>query len=84
SYVPNSATGQVPLVDGVLQWQTPLLRPGESSRYSFLVEVGNGSSIVNDRYGVISAEGVSASGNPVVTPIIGGGYEILLPILTRP
>jgi uncharacterized repeat protein (TIGR01451 family) len=84
SYVPDSATGQVPLVDGVLQWQTPLLRPGESSRYSFLVEVGNGSSIVNDRYGVISAEGVSASGNPVVTPIIGGGYEILLPILTRP
>jgi len=83
SYVPNSITGGGLLVDDILVWQTPRLQPGEDSYYSFLVEVGKGSVVINDRYGVISAEGVSATGDPVVTAIIGGLQNIYLPALYK-
>jgi len=83
SYVPNSTTGGGLLVDGILTWRTPRLQPGEGSYYSFLVEVGRGSTVINDRYGVISAEGVSATGDPVVTSIIGGLGTIYLPALYK-
>jgi uncharacterized repeat protein (TIGR01451 family) len=83
SYVPDSATGGGILEDGILVWNTPLLQPGEDSYYTFQVEVGRGSEVINDRYGVISAEGVSATGDPVVTVIIGGIQNIYLPALHK-
>ena len=84
SYVPDSTSGGGILEDDILVWNTPLLQPGEDSYYTFQVEVGNGSEVINDRYGVISAEGVSATGDPVVTVIIGGIQNIYLPILSKP
>ena len=83
SHVPDSATGGGLLVDNILVWQTPRLQPGEGSYYSFLVEVGRASTVINDRYGVISAEGVSATGDPVVTTIIGGLHNTYLPVLSK-
>jgi len=83
SYVPNSTSGGGILEDGILVWNTPLLQPGEDSYYTFQVEVGRGSEVINDRYGVISAEGVSATGDPVVTAIIGGLQNIYLPALYK-
>jgi uncharacterized repeat protein (TIGR01451 family) len=84
SYVPDSATGGGLLVGDMLVWQVPVLEPGERQSLSFRVAVGRGSSVVNDQYGVVSAEGVSAKGTPVVTPIVGGQSVIYLPIIGKP
>lgn len=83
SYVPDSATGGGQLVGDTLTWQTPLLLPGESRNYSFQVEVGRGSVVINDRYGVMSAEGVAATGDPVFTTIIGGHQNTYLPAILK-
>jgi hypothetical protein len=45
--------------------------------------VGGGSEVVNEQCGVTSAEGVSATGLPVITDIIGGGGEIYLPLVLK-
>jgi uncharacterized repeat protein (TIGR01451 family) len=84
SYVPGSATGGGLFLEDGLVWQTTVLQPGESQEYTFRVEVGRGRFVVNDRYGVVSAEGVSARGTPVVTTIVGGQYDSFLPVIRKP
>ena len=57
------------LVGDQVQWELPVLGPGEKQTFTFKVKVNNGKEIVNDQYGVICSEGVSASGTPLITPI---------------
>jgi uncharacterized repeat protein (TIGR01451 family) len=72
TYVAGSGTAGAILADGQVRWQTPVLGPHESRNFSFRVTVGAGKEIVNDHYGVTSAEGISATGPPVTTTIRGG------------
>jgi len=65
-----------------VQWETSVLKPGESRTFAFQVTVGSGLEVVNDRYAVRCAEGVVAVGAPVVTRVTGGG-GIYLPLILR-
>jgi uncharacterized repeat protein (TIGR01451 family) len=71
TYVAGSGTGGASLVGGQVRWQTPVLGPHETRNFSFRVTVGPGKEIVNEHYGVTSAEGISATGPPVTTAIRG-------------
>jgi uncharacterized repeat protein (TIGR01451 family) len=82
TYVPNSATGGGRLVGDAVHWDWPLLASADHIAVSFQVTVEQGSEVVNRRYGVDSAEGVYALGQPVVTQIKGGGM-VFLPIVVR-
>jgi uncharacterized repeat protein (TIGR01451 family) len=81
TYVPNSATGGGKLVGDAVHWDWPLLESADHIAVSFQVTVEQGSEVVNSRYGVVSAEGVFALGQPVVTQIKGG--MVFLPIVVR-
>jgi len=83
-YVPNSASAGGTEIGGQVQWKLPVLDPGESRTVTFLVAVGTGQTVINDRYGVRSAEGVFHLGQPVVTHIVGGRGNVYLPVITRP
>ena len=50
--------------------------------FSFRVVVNSGSVVINAAYGVSSAEGVMATGLPLVTPIRGG--YVFLPVIVKP
>ena len=63
--------------------ETADLQPGESKFYIFKVLVGQPREVVNDQYGVVSAEGVSAQGDPVITPVDIQGGIIYLPALFK-
>jgi uncharacterized repeat protein (TIGR01451 family) len=67
SYVNGSATAGGQLVGDLVHWVFPLLEPGETRNFSFRVKVLEGTGVLNDRYRVSSAEGVSATGAPVYT-----------------
>jgi uncharacterized repeat protein (TIGR01451 family) len=67
SYVYGSATAGGQLMGDQVHWTFPLLTPGETRDFSFRVKVLEGTGVLNDRYRVSSAEGVSASGAPVYT-----------------
>lgn len=82
AYVDGSATGGGLLAGDELRWKIPVLDPGETRTFSFRVLVGGGIEIVNEHYGVTSAEGVGAVGSPVTTKIRGGA--MFLPIVHRP
>ncbi|MGB3715888.1 MAG: hypothetical protein WA996_15785 [Candidatus Promineifilaceae bacterium] len=84
TYVADSATGGGDLVGDELFWYVPLLLPGEKQDVAFTVKVGGGSVVVNDSYGVSSAEGISALGAPVVTQIFGGFRFVYLPVIEKP
>jgi hypothetical protein len=62
---------------------TLALDAGKKRPFSFPATVGGGSEVVNEQCGVTSAEGVSATGLPVITDIIGGGGEIYLPLVLK-
>ncbi len=83
TYLTASASGDGAYADGLVRWDLPVLKAGASRSFEFSVVPGEGSSISNDRYGVRSAEGVSAVGAPVVTQIAGGGGQIYLPLVLR-
>lgn len=69
SYVPGSANPAGQIVGDQLQWQWPALAQEGSKTFTFRVIVNGGDAIVNDDYSVNSADGVSASGPPVVTVV---------------
>ncbi len=81
SFVANSATANGLLSGDQVQWLIPLLDPGQSKELSFRVIVRSGPVITNGNYWVNSAEGASAQGAPVVTPVIGGG--LYLPLIIK-
>ena len=60
-----------------------MLNPGESRAVSFRVSVLGGTRVVNDRYAVRCAEGVTGVGAPVITPIGMPSGEVYLPLLLR-
>jgi uncharacterized repeat protein (TIGR01451 family) len=82
SYVPGSATSGGQLVGDQVRWEFPVLGPGERRTLSFEVTVQSGREVINADYNVISAEGVFASGTPVITPIRGAG-RLYLPIIAH-
>lgn len=83
TYVAGSASsGGVLLVDHV-QWPLSVLEPGQSKDLFFSVKVGDGQIVINEAYGVSSAEGVSSQGTPVVTRIVGGKRFVYLPTILR-
>jgi len=84
TYVAGSATAGGQLMGNTLRWQTSVLDPGQSRTYAFEVTVGHGRQVVNEAYGVRSAEGATARGEPLITPITGGVPDIHLPVILRP
>jgi uncharacterized repeat protein (TIGR01451 family) len=80
TYVPGSATEGGMLTGGILQWYFVTLEPGETRVLSFKVKVSGGGKVVNDKYGVTCAEGVSQAGPPVFTEIRN---RIYLPVIRR-
>ncbi len=72
------------LVGDQVQWEISELGAGESRTFEFRVTVSDGTKVTNDQYGVTSAEGVVAIGEPVIT-YIGGGLagDTYLPIILR-
>jgi uncharacterized repeat protein (TIGR01451 family) len=83
SYVPNSASSGGIRAGDQIQWEINLLDPGESRTFTFQVTARSGQTIINDRYGVRSAEGVFDSGEPVVTHISGGRRNVYLPAILK-
>ncbi len=81
-YVAGSASADGQLQGGQLRWEFPVLQPGEARTLTYRAAVTNGQEVINERYRVSSAEGVSAVGTPVVTAITGGG-RIYLPLIRR-
>jgi uncharacterized repeat protein (TIGR01451 family) len=80
-YVPYSASGNGQVSSGLVTWQFPVLPAGGVQQFSFKVEVDGLLSLVNANYGVSCAEGVDASGSPVVTTIIGN--NVFLPMISK-
>jgi len=81
-YVPGSGGS---LKDDRVEWTTAALEPGESREFLFSVTVterGTGE-VINDRYGVMCDEGVSARGKPVVTEVKAERHWIYLPLVLR-
>jgi len=81
-YVPDSG-GET--VDGeYLRWTAAALESDESREFRFAVTVTqqSGLEIVNDQYGVVCDEGVTAVGKPVITKIANGA-GIYLPLVLR-
>ncbi len=81
-YITNSATANGRLVDNQVRWEIPVLKPGESRTVAFRVKVGSGVEVVNERYAVMCAEGVTAVGARLVTRLTGGNV-IYLPVVMR-
>jgi uncharacterized repeat protein (TIGR01451 family) len=81
TYVPGSASGGGKLVGDRVEWVLPTLDTAQVRDLTFRVAVHGGPQVVNERYGVICAEGVSASGQPVVTQVVGG--TIYLPLALK-
>lgn len=80
-YVPGS--GGAWGGDGILRWTAATLQPAERREFGFAVTVtGSSQQIVNDRYGVRCAEGITALGDAVITKI-GGAGRIYLPLVVR-
>lgn len=82
-YVLGSANPSAQLVDDHLEWRIPVLDSGETQQLSFQVKVNAGPEIINDDYGVTSAEGVSDSGPAVKTRVAISGSRIYLPFISK-
>ncbi len=80
-YVTGSATANGQLVGGQIRWETLVLKSSESRIFAFRVKVNSGREVVNELYGVTSAEGVTGAGTRLVTRVTGG--EIFLPIVLK-
>jgi uncharacterized repeat protein (TIGR01451 family) len=82
TYVAGSASdGQ--LIGDEVSWDLLVLPPGKSKVYKFEVLVDRPREVVNDQYGVVSAEGASARGAPVITPVKIKGGTAYLPALFK-
>jgi uncharacterized repeat protein (TIGR01451 family) len=82
-YVLNSASSGGLLVGDWIQWQIPVLLPGNRSTFTFKVKVLGGEVIANDQYRVISAEKVYATGEPVFTEVYTPIKTVYLPIVRK-
>jgi uncharacterized repeat protein (TIGR01451 family) len=81
-YVAGSATSNGQVVGNVVQWSFPVLQAQDDLEISFRVKVGSGQSqVVNAQYAVASAEGITAVGAPLITPVTG--YRLYLPLIRR-
>jgi uncharacterized repeat protein (TIGR01451 family) len=83
TYVPTGTTGGGLLVSDTVQWEWPVLASGECAEFGFQVRVDEGMQVENARYGVRSAEGVVALGEPVITVIQKEGGELFLPLVLK-
>ena len=68
-YVFGSASSGGQVADGVVQWNLPVLNPGETLKLTFQVRVYGGNEVINASYAVRCDEGVFAYGEPVVTRV---------------
>ncbi len=82
-YVPSSASAGGQLVGNWILWQLPVLKPSARFQLTFRVKVLGGDVIVNDQYGVTCAEGVSAAGAPVYTPVHTFYRKVYLPVIRK-
>lgn len=82
-YVLGSANPSGQLVDDHLEWRIPVLDPAEVQHISFQVKVNAGPEIINEHYGVTSAEGVSDTGPVVKTRVAISGSRIYLPFISK-
>ncbi len=69
SYILGSASSGGLLVGDMVQWNLPVLKPGETLKLTFQVTVDGGSMVVNQSYAVRCKEGVFAYGEPVMTRV---------------
>ena len=69
AYVAGSATAGGQLVGDTLRWGFALLKPGETRSFTFKVRVLGGMFVINEKYRVSCAEGVWATGAPVITKV---------------
>jgi uncharacterized repeat protein (TIGR01451 family) len=82
-YVVGSASSGGQLIVDKIQWQIPVLLPGNRFTFTFKVKVLGGEAIVNDQYRVTSAEKVSATGEPVITTVYTPYRLVYLPIIRK-
>jgi uncharacterized repeat protein (TIGR01451 family) len=82
-YVADSASGGGTLTGDTLEWELIVLEAGEEQLLTFKVLVLGGDFIVNEFYGVTCAEGVSARGDPVVTPVREIGTKVFVPVVFK-
>jgi uncharacterized repeat protein (TIGR01451 family) len=75
------------LVDDEVQWSGQTVAAGQSLTVTFAVTVagtlGDGTILTNAEYGVSSAAGASAVGEPVTTTVTTDRYGIYLPVVLR-
>jgi uncharacterized repeat protein (TIGR01451 family) len=83
SYIEGSASSGGQVVGNDIIWHIPVINPGETLKLTFQVAVLAGTEVVNDGYSVRCYEGVSATGEPVVTPVWSPIKKVLLPIALR-
>jgi len=83
SYIFGSASSGGQVVGDDIQWNLPVLDPGETLKLTFQVAVLGGTEIINAVYSVWCDEGVSAYGELVVTPVWNPIRRVLLPIAFR-
>ena len=83
SYILGSASSGGMVVGDKVQWNLPVLNPGESFTLTFQVKVMRGISVVNAKYGVRCDEGVFAYGEPVSTRVRFSMKRVLLPIIQK-
>jgi uncharacterized repeat protein (TIGR01451 family) len=81
TYVLGSATSSGQLTGNTLRWDLPVLPPLDELTLMFRVKVTGGLQVVNDLYRVSSAEGVAATGAPVVTKILI--HNVFFPVVRR-
>jgi len=81
-----TAGGQFDAASHQVQWELDSLDAGDSRTFEFQVTVGSGREVRNELYVARCAnEGDCdpAWGEPVITPIIGGGHDLYLPLVLR-
>jgi len=83
SYVLGSASSGGLLVGDMVQWNLPMLKPGETLKLTFQVTVLGGSTVVNQNYAVRCKEGVFASGEPVTTRVWSPIKIVYIPMASR-
>ena len=83
TFIPGSASSGGQLLDGAVQWNFPVLNPGETLKLTFQVTVDGGSEVINDSYAVRCDEGVYAYGEPVVTRVKNPARKVLLPVIYK-
>jgi len=83
SYIIGSASSGGQVVGDDILWNLPVLDPGQALKLTFQVAVLGGTEIINEGYLVRCDEGVSAYGEPVVTPVWNPIRRVLLPMAFR-